>query len=671
MSTIPSVYYCNVSSSSSNRSGEAETPKNHRLFTWGTAAISVGILAIGGFLAMYPWSAPDESNTEENTTLVARVTSLTQDAALFVSGGIMPFLGLLGASLNVFRQEQIGHLESFSEDKIKEKIMEAIETENFDELKELVRKNYRAGCIDSVMALMLWIPENDDRDDLCEKLAKESYQAGRLDEAERFIELMSRRMNLCIELAKESYQAGRFDEAERFIQLIHEEDDRNIAFSQLAKRSSLENRFNEAEKFIKLMTESLERDFICKDMAEKSYWAGHSDKAEKFVKLMSKGLIRLIVCENLAKNSYNADCFDETLKFIHLMEDEFVEGFSLLNYAVHFFKKDQMDKAATFINLLPDSYDAFKYVNIDIFTAECIKACEFELRGVQSDKSLEELTQEKYLKFIHSIPNRSLRELLLWKAKDMRTPVLVPDCMDSENCPVVDLNLVPTRAIEAVSFPSIIQAISDGWERRESSRNTDFEMLRFRGDDPRKKALFAVAAADHNGALHPFYDERILRILDSRYDLKYQIVSNEESLCKAIRSGAEKGELVRIYIHAHGFSTFMQLGNKAHEIIDRSSNFSSCFSDLPSDLIVVLPGCLTGGPTLDGSDNLAQTIADKTQKTVIAAREVTQVMFKIDYLKGKKILMHPISTFSDSEEFFHPSQSDATKNIFLTFNPRK
>ena len=109
-------------------------------------------------------------------------------------------------------------------------------------------------------------------------------------------------------------------------------------------------------------------------------------------------------------------------------------------------------------------------------------------------------------------------------------------------------------------------------------------------------------------------------------------------------------------MHTHGLPTLMQCGRKPHEIIDLSSNFSSCFGELPDDLVITLFSCLTGAPISDGTDNLAQTMADGTKRPVVAAtEEIYPSMSRVSY----------------SEELFHPSESDDFKNIFMTFRPRK
>lgn len=235
----------------------------------------------------------------------------------------------------------------------------------------------------------------------------------------------------------------------------------------------------------------------------------------------------------------------------------------------------------------------------------------------------------------------------------------IPDCMNSEECPDVDPELIYPPALEVASLleeqePSIFQTLIG----RKSFVKNPLEMFRFCKDDPREKVLYISASvgSDHNGALNPFGVMKVLRDLHSRYDLKYQMVSSKETLRQAVQSGIRIGGLVHIYIDAHGNSRGIQLGNKGTEIIDRSSNFFSIFSGVPRDLVITLLVCEAGKPQLDGTHSIAQKIAVEAQRTVIAATDVVSSSHL---------------TFSDSGYPYHPPRLYGfSGNVFIRFEPQ-
>ena len=705
-------------------SSEQVSSEKKCLLGWRVAAVSIGLLASGVILAFRSITSSNESWVEVDeyqTGLITPTTSLTQDIALMVSGGVMPFFGLLGASFNALRGEKNGPAELFSETKERELLTEALMTMDTEKVKVLVKRNYEAGRIDKALTFISFIFRTDDRDDLCEELARKSFNAGRFDEALKFIELIStewkrdRRLGKCVD---RSIDIGRFNEAANFIQLISKQSERDSRLNKLLKKSIEAGLFDEAANFIRLISSERDCDDLILELAKKSFDARGFDETVKFVELFvpkkeSEERYRMLtlIYKKLIDHSFEAKLFDETVKFIKLMrpwereEGIYIEladkcfhagyfeallqfilrinfpkkmGDLSLKYAIDHCHQYRLGEAGKLLKILPESYGEIFLRDANEFQYSCFKACAREGSTVNSDESLEAAYQ-KYLELIHFVPNPSLRTRLHLEWKDVRAPDLIPDCMDLQNCPKIDLTWVPSKAIEAVTFFPANEEISKfiEWGRfseegkpRRSSRNTDFEMLRFRKDDPRKKALFVAAAAvtDHNNAMHPFFDERLLRVLDSKYDLKYQVISKEETLCKAIQSAIKTGELVRVYIGAHGLPKLMELGVRNDEILNISSNFSSCFSGVSPDLVIGLRGCLTGAKTSDGMDNLAQTMADQTKRKVIAA---TEVVFSVSLrVEGFTLMVGPHYTFSDSEEFFHPSESDPSKNIFVTFHPR-
>jgi tetratricopeptide (TPR) repeat protein len=624
--------------------------KNEGLFSWKKVAILVGLLATGIFFAAYSLNSPDTVRLDESdsqTGLATQITSVTQDVVLGVSEGIMPALGMLGVANQVFRGERNRDMQSEAEDlarkshhagrfMIAEKWIKSIpQAQDRNDLsKELARKNYDAGEFDEAEKLIKLFVQDQDRDYLCKEFARKSHEARQFDETEKWLKLIVQNQDrdfLCRELVKKNHRAGEFQEAERFIKLLSHHWHDSLC-EDLATKSYDAGQFEEAEKFISLIVEESKRDFLYEELAIKSFEAGRFDEMEKWIQLIVDDWERDSLCQELSSKNYSIGQFDIAEKLVQLIVDLDVRGITVLELV----RKSCVNKRSEtvrFIRLLPEFYNVSESSHTGV-VEECLK-------GFSED-------------LIRSLSNASLRKLLDRNYKDPNTPNLIPDCTDSENCPDLNSMSIDTKVLEAATFVSArrlaLKAAKGGL-----FQTNDLELLRFRWDDPREKVLFAVAVADHNGGLHSLWDVPMLGKLDLKYDVKLIMLSKEEILCEAVRSAVKIGRLVRIYLRAHGFSTLMQLGHKSTEKIDRSSDFSSCFANLPPDTILTLISCFTGALTEDGSDNLAQTMADGANRTVIAANE--------EVFSGRYV-------FSDSEELYHPSKFDSSKNIFLSFKPK-
>ncbi|MBX9744901.1 MAG: hypothetical protein K2X08_06810 [Chlamydiales bacterium] len=295
-----------------------------------------------------------------------------------------------------------------------------------------------------------------------------------------------------------------------------------------------------------------------------------------------------------------------------------------------FSNKTYKNEAARFISLVPDSYDASGSEICKEFVQKC--------------------WQDFTLESIHSISNVFLRNALYQKLKKWD---FIPDCMNAEDCLPFDPELVYSPALHVASILERPSTLEESMGIKFSLKSA-LEMFRFRKDDPRKKVLFVSAASDFNESLNPFALKEILGFLNSRYDLKYQKVSTEETLRQAVRSRVLTGDLVDIYIDAHGNSRLIQLGNEKTQRMDQSSNFSSIFSDVPPHLVITLLSCEAGKLEVDGADPIAQKMADGAQRTVIAATEVLRTSHLY---------------FSDLGKICHPGRS--SQNIFISFTSRK
>jgi hypothetical protein len=148
---------------------------------------------------------------------------------------------------------------------------------------------------------------------------------------------------------------------------------------------------------------------------------------------------------------------------------------------------------------------------------------------------------------------------------------------------------------------------------------TDFqttqEYLRLRADDPREKWLYLSAKEDlsANGWMHPKWQEHVLDMIDTRYDLKYKVVESVDDICREIEDAVKTGKLQHVTIRGAGLTDQEVCLSNCRESkkgwLHKRSNFS-CFTHLQPSGSIYLNG--------DGTskDHLAQILADQSQRTV-------------------------------------------------------
>ncbi len=188
------------------------------------------------------------------------------------------------------------------------------------------------------------------------------------------------------------------------------------------------------------------------------------------------------------------------------------------------------------------------------------------------------------------------------------------------------------------------------------------EILRFRKDDPREKALYVVSEVSSlysklmlNPSGKSGVGNHLIPALLEKYDLRYQYASNYESLCQAIESAVKTGPLAAIYIDGHGSSESIELGDDSDERIYVFDHFPDCFSNLKKDGKIVLISCETGNYfSSPRYSNLAIRMSRMLDRIVIAPTES---------IYGSKIHLLPDGSV------YHPEKNDPTKNTFHRFYP--
>lgn len=154
------------------------------------------------------------------------------------------------------------------------------------------------------------------------------------------------------------------------------------------------------------------------------------------------------------------------------------------------------------------------------------------------------------------------------------------------------------------------------------------------GSQPLMLALFSTN--DPNGA----FDERMtnrrtLRPFMSKFQVRRREIDSSQEICHQIKevSVREGRPIDNLIIGAHGVPNVMAFAN--HEYLTTQTSFpKNCFDGLAPKAEVILASCSTGASRLFGLTNVAQHIADITQKKVIAPTtdvSMTSLKLKFDH----------------------------------------
>lgn len=193
------------------------------------------------------------------------------------------------------------------------------------------------------------------------------------------------------------------------------------------------------------------------------------------------------------------------------------------------------------------------------------------------------------------------------------------------------------------------------------------EALRLHRGNRLPKVLYLVAKFDHakleKRALGPRGD--FLEPIFTGFDSKYKEVQSFQDICREIKDASRTGKLANVIIQAHGNPNSMKI-SETNWILG-SQDFASCFSDLEPSGKIILISCNVGSPQNgDFLNNLAQTIADKAKRTVIAAKSFVAVSGEKSYTKI--ISLDPFMVSHTSK--FHCSKDMADLSIYRTFLPQ-
>ncbi len=201
--------------------------------------------------------------------------------------------------------------------------------------------------------------------------------------------------------------------------------------------------------------------------------------------------------------------------------------------------------------------------------------------------------------------------------------------------------------------------------------------LAFCEDDPREKLLCLVASWDGNGALQPHWISGVMGAFADKFDLKYATVNSMDEICAEVNTAAEFGELANLVIVAHGSplegivigTTAVPTGNGGKDRVERITNESDfrCLSKVKKDGTIVLSGGSVGQNGLS-VDNLAQHVADVSQRTVLAPTcHIYPKKISVTSVEPL-ILSHPQHSSINSWWYSCPENNG---NIFKTFEPKQ
>ncbi len=236
-----------------------------------------------------------------------------------------------------------------------------------------------------------------------------------------------------------------------------------------------------------------------------------------------------------------------------------------------------------------------------------------------------------------------------------------PNCV-CPPCPDLDEQKLHPRELTAMQILSV---------GKQSFKETQ-EALRLQRDDERDKLLFLVAPpstdkdeyGNDKNVLIPPRIIPLLKGINQKCDIKYKIISSYDEVCKEIKDAAKVGRLANVVIEGHGIPRGTCLANECQSwndwLSDFNSDLSSCFEGLQPSGRVALISCNVGA--LEGDDaynNFAHRLAEKTKRTVLAARSFVYP----DYVH--LLSEDPLMLYHSSES--HPSRDIPDSNIFRIF----
>lgn len=287
---------------------------------------------------------------------------------------------------------------------------------------------------------------------------------------------------------------------------------------------------------------------------------------------------------------------------------------------------------------------------------------------------------EKLLSACPDVAFHSMKDKLIPYLKDKISTAesTIPDCYHKDYCHIMDKTAVHSReriAANAIhSKGNIAYQIKDFLFPPEWTNVQEF--LRLRKDDFREKFLYLAAEHDHNGALNPSLVAGILTKLSENFDLKYKVVKTYDEVCNTIEEAAKIGKVTNVIISGHGSPSGIELGNQLHGRISRKNEFTTCFSKLEPYAKIILFSCSTGAlppQEIKKLDNIAQTIADKSKRVVIAPNQAVWPALT-NLLPTNSTMLHcprhgNLHMILSAYMPFYSYLPFYSANAFLVFNP--
>ena len=192
-------------------------------------------------------------------------------------------------------------------------------------------------------------------------------------------------------------------------------------------------------------------------------------------------------------------------------------------------------------------------------------------------------------------------------------------------------------------------------------------ILKICQDNPKQKFLFLSMENDHNGALNPLHNNELFEKISKNFDLKFKVVKTYEEICKEVKEASNFGEVVQLVINGHGNNIGIHIAGDSNDLNNWIHKYEGikgyknlqCLKNLPKSSKITLMSCkVAESENGNNNDNIANEIAKKTGKTVIAP---TELFYK------NRVKISSICQF----DVFHPSEKDPKANIFKKFNPER
>jgi hypothetical protein len=222
----------------------------------------------------------------------------------------------------------------------------------------------------------------------------------------------------------------------------------------------------------------------------------------------------------------------------------------------------------------------------------------------------------------------------------------IQNCIRGADCPLIGREFVEQLPPHEQKITTVVQSA--------------FEALRCKASDSRDKFLYISTSAEER--FSPGGMSRVLQKIDTKFDLRYQLVKGMREVCSLIRSAHETGKVSGVVIH--GYGDFGQIVFP-QETFSVWNSAPDCFNriDAYTEIFLILNpqyNRLEPSNRKNFFESVGQRLADDSARKV-------HIILKADRYNTLDLSDSNRITTDDSQPFsvFNPRFPDCTASINL------